>query len=68
MTDLGVGTLEMNLSLDVTADGGAAAGICSEGSVVAMDSVTLSRLMEEVRNSPVEPTAYNRTHNRHNRT
>ena len=49
--------MDMNLSLDVTTDGGAAAGTCDEESVVAMDSVT-----------PVEPTAYNRTHNRHNRT
>ena len=33
-----------------------------------LDSVTLKRLMAEVRNEePSEPHAYNRMHNRHNR-
>jgi hypothetical protein len=33
-----------------------------------LDSVALSRLVEEVRNGAVSaPTAYNRQHNRHNR-
>ncbi len=36
--------------------------------VSELDSATLRRLMDEVRTSAVEPTAYNRTHNRHNRT
>ena len=35
---------------------------------VELDSVTLARLVEEVRTASVEPTAYNRMHNRHNRT
>lgn len=33
-----------------------------------VDSATLARLIEEVRTTSVEPTAYNRQHNRHNRT
>jgi hypothetical protein len=35
-----------------------------------IDSVTLARLIEEVRNSGTyqQPTAYNRMHNRHNRS
>lgn len=35
---------------------------------VELDSVTLARLVEEVRTKSVEPTAYNRQHNRHNKT
>lgn len=35
---------------------------------IDIDSVTLERLIEEVRIAAVEPTAYNRMHNRHNRT
>lgn len=39
--------------------------ITSTGSV---DSVTLARLMDEVRNkAEFSPNAYNRMHNRHNR-
>ena len=35
---------------------------------VAVDSVTLARLIEEVRNEPSDVTrAYDRAHNRHNR-
>ena len=35
---------------------------------VSLDSVTLARLLEEVRNHEnFEPGAYNRQHNRHNR-
>jgi hypothetical protein len=35
---------------------------------VIVDSVTLNRLLEEVRNaSSFAPGAYNRVHNRHNR-
>jgi hypothetical protein len=35
---------------------------------VAVDSVTLARLLEEVRNgNSTAPGAYNRVHNRHNR-
>jgi hypothetical protein len=35
---------------------------------VIMDSVTLARLLDEVRNgNSFEPGAYNRVHNRHNR-
>jgi hypothetical protein len=35
---------------------------------VVIDSVTLTRLLEEVRNgSSLAPGAYNRVHNRHNR-
>jgi len=58
----------MNVGLDVKAAEAGATEACDEENPVAMDSVTLARLMEEVRNSPVAPTAYNRTHNRHNRT
>ena len=58
----------MNVSLDVKTGEAGVAETCDEQNSVAVDSVTLARLMEEVRNSPVEPTAYNRTHNRHNRT
>ncbi len=32
------------------------------------DSATLRRLIDEVRNASTEPTAYNRMHNRHNRS
>ncbi len=36
---------------------------------VELDSVTLKRLLAEVRNEEVfEPASYNRLHNRHNRT
>jgi hypothetical protein len=36
---------------------------------VELDSVTLKRLLAEVRNEDVfEPASYNRLHNRHNRT
>lgn len=36
---------------------------------VELDSVTLKRLLAEVRNEEVfEPASYNRAHNRHNRT
>lgn len=36
---------------------------------VEIDSVTLARLLEEVRNGDApQPTAYNRLHNRHNRS
>ena len=35
---------------------------------VELDSVTLARLLEEVRNPAAEPAAYNRMHNRHNRS
>lgn len=39
-----------------------------DGMRVKLDSVALSRLMEEVRNgTDRQPTAYNRMHNRHNR-
>lgn len=35
---------------------------------VPLDSVTLARLLREIRNdAPSEPHAYNRMHNRHNR-
>jgi hypothetical protein len=35
---------------------------------VKLDNVTLARLLEEVRNGEtVQPNAYNRQHNRHNR-
>ena len=33
-----------------------------------LDSETLRRLIEEVRTASMGPTAYNRMHNRHNRT
>ena len=35
-----------------------------------IDSATLARLLEEVRNAdgPQQPAAYNRMHNRHNRS
>lgn len=34
-----------------------------------IDSVTLARLLEEVRNADdLQPTSYNRMHNRHNRS
>ena len=37
-------------------------------SLLGLDSAALMRLMEEVRNDAVSSTtAYNRTHNRHNR-
>jgi hypothetical protein len=40
----------------------------SEESDVAVDSVTLARLLEEVQNgNSFAPGAYNRVHNRHNR-
>ena len=36
---------------------------------VELDSVTLKRLLAEVRNEELfEPASYNRVHNRHNRT
>jgi hypothetical protein len=36
---------------------------------VELDSVTLKRLLSEVRNEEAfEPASYNRLHNRHNRT
>ncbi|MDR6790400.1 hypothetical protein J2Y58_003780 [Sphingomonas sp. BE138] len=39
-----------------------------DGTRVKLDSVALSRLMDEVRNNTDrQPTAYNRMHNRHNR-
>ncbi|MGP7795516.1 YhhA family cyclophane-containing RiPP [Sphingomonas sp. CLY1604] len=39
-----------------------------ETTSVALDSAALARLIAEVRNDAVSaPTAYNRTHNRHNR-
>lgn len=39
-----------------------------EDDEVALDSVALARLLEEVRNdAPVSSTVYNRTYNRHNR-
>jgi hypothetical protein len=40
----------------------------TEESDVTVDSVTLARLLEEVRNgNSFAPGAYNRVHNRHNR-
>ncbi|WP_327196609.1 YhhA family cyclophane-containing RiPP [Sphingobium sp. Leaf26] len=40
----------------------------AETTFLSLDSAALARLMEEVRNDAVSsPTAYNRTHNRHNR-
>lgn len=33
-----------------------------------LESATLKRLIEEVRTASIEPAAYNRMHNRHNRT
>jgi Zn-finger nucleic acid-binding protein len=39
------------------------------GGGVELDSVTLKRLLAEVRNEEAfEPASYNRQHNRHNRT
>ncbi len=36
---------------------------------IEVDSVALARLMEEVRNADdLQPTSYNRMHNRHNRS
>lgn len=41
----------------------------AEDGVASFDSATLARLMAEVRNGgEVQPTAYNRMHNRHNRS
>ncbi|MEJ0052132.1 MAG: YhhA family cyclophane-containing RiPP [Methylovirgula sp.] len=60
--------MDTNLGLDVAAKESVAPDIHDRERLEVLDSVTLSRLMEEVRNSPVEPSAYNRTHNRHNRT
>ena len=43
--------------------------VIQEQGEVEVDSVTLNRLLAEVRNEEaLEPAAYNRTHNRHNRT
>ncbi len=40
----------------------------ADTALLGLDSAALARLMEEVRNDAVSsPTAYNRTHNRHNR-
>ena len=58
----------MDSGLDETTEAPAEAASCPVGSLGLIDSVTLTRLLGEVRNSIVEPTAYNRTHNRHNRT
>jgi len=60
--------MDLDTRPDVAIIGGAASRECEEEGSAQLDSVTLARLIEEVRNSPVEPTAYNRTHNRHNRT
>ena len=43
-------------------------GLDADEYAVTLDSVTLARLMREVRNQDAfEPHAYNRMHNRHNR-
>ena len=65
---VGAEAMELDTRPDVAIIGGAAGRECEEEGSTSLDSLTLTRLIEEVRNSPVEPTAYNRTHNRHNRT
>jgi hypothetical protein len=40
-----------------------------EETSVELDSITLKRLLDEVRNEEAfQPSSYNRLHNRHNRT
>lgn len=50
-------------------DGQAAEDCASEPTAdISLDSVALARLLEEVRNDTAfNPSAYNRTYNRHNR-
>jgi hypothetical protein len=53
---------------DQNSDKGKAGQQPSKEPDVVVDSVTLNRLLEEVRNrSSFAPGAYNRVHNRHNR-
>jgi hypothetical protein len=64
MADMNKGALDQPASREIHEE-----DVVPGGEHVELDSVTLKRLLTEVRNEEaLEPASYNRQHNRHNRT